>query len=206
MVFRAWLGKVTRSWRPQPIMTRPGVEPAGAPCCSCMLLKSLFLCGLKCPIPWVTVEHFGAGARRVWFEFSGPEQNEHANPGWDERRLDSCAGWGERATLMGFTDLRELVWGSTRRRRMVLNLFVPDLVWRSRAGGPGLEPVRRAERPDTWLDTVYRDEFVVTQINDGAGATVRSGTSAEHRMTGCCPPRASTGCPTPGSPRPSLAG
>jgi len=60
-------------------------------------------------------------------------------------------------------------------RAVPRHLFVPDLVWRSRAGGHGLEPVRRADRPDTWWDTVYRDEFVVTQINDGrfvAGARV----------------------------------
>ncbi len=55
-------------------------------------------------------------------------------------------------------------------RAVPRHLFVPDLVWRSREGGHGLEPVRRADRPDTWLDTVYRDEFVVTQINDGAAS------------------------------------
>ncbi|MGH3770344.1 MAG: methyltransferase domain-containing protein [Pseudonocardiaceae bacterium] len=48
------------------------------------------------------------------------------------------------------------------------HLFVPDLVWRDREDGSGPRPVRRAEQPDTWLQMVYRDEPVITQINDGA--------------------------------------
>jgi protein-L-isoaspartate(D-aspartate) O-methyltransferase len=48
------------------------------------------------------------------------------------------------------------------------HLFVPDLVWRGREDGSGPQPVRRAEQPDTWLQMVYRDEPVITQINDGA--------------------------------------
>jgi protein-L-isoaspartate(D-aspartate) O-methyltransferase len=52
-------------------------------------------------------------------------------------------------------------------RAVPRHLFVPDLVWRSREGGHGLEPVSRTDRPDTWLDAAYRDEFMVTQINDG---------------------------------------
>lgn len=81
----------------------------------------------------------------MWFEFSGPEQDAHANPAWDERRLDGCAGWGERATLMGFTDPRELVWGSTRRRRMVLKgtgrclmRLISRSCWQSPRGEPGM--------------------------------------------------------------------
>ena len=48
------------------------------------------------------------------------------------------------------------------------HLFVPDLVWREGEDGCGLQEVRRAEQPDTWLAMVYRDEPVITQINDGA--------------------------------------
>ncbi|MGH3771385.1 MAG: rRNA adenine N-6-methyltransferase family protein [Pseudonocardiaceae bacterium] len=48
------------------------------------------------------------------------------------------------------------------------HLFVPDLVWRNREGGHDLEPVRRPDQPDRWLELVYRDEPLVTQINDGA--------------------------------------
>lgn len=48
------------------------------------------------------------------------------------------------------------------------HLFVPDLVWREGADGCGPRPVRRAEQADTWLRMVYRDEPVITQINDGA--------------------------------------
>ena len=51
------------------------------------------------------------------------------------------------------------------------HLFVPDLVWRDREGGSGPQSVRRAEQPDTWLRMVYRDEPVITQINDGAPST-----------------------------------
>jgi protein-L-isoaspartate(D-aspartate) O-methyltransferase len=47
------------------------------------------------------------------------------------------------------------------------HLFVPDLVWREGEDGSGPQPLRRAEQPDTWLQTVYRDEPVITQINDG---------------------------------------
>ncbi len=39
---------------------------------------ALLLCGGKGPVPGVTVEHCAAGARRVWFEFSWPEQDVHA--------------------------------------------------------------------------------------------------------------------------------
>jgi protein-L-isoaspartate(D-aspartate) O-methyltransferase len=62
------------------------------------------------------------------------------------------------------------------------HLFVPDLVWRDREDGSGPQPVRRAEQPDMWLQTVYRDEPVITQINDGAPPTVS--------------PDSSAGCPT----------
>lgn len=49
------------------------------------------------------------------------------------------------------------------------HLFVPDLIWHGDEDGDGLDhPVRRSEQPDTWLELVYRDEPVVTQINDEA--------------------------------------
>ncbi len=48
------------------------------------------------------------------------------------------------------------------------HLFVPDLVWHAGEDSCGPQPVRRAEHPDTWLQMVYRDEPVITQINDGA--------------------------------------
>jgi protein-L-isoaspartate(D-aspartate) O-methyltransferase len=64
------------------------------------------------------------------------------------------------------------------------HLFVPDLVWRDREDGRGPQPVRRAEQPDTWLQAVYRDEPVITQINDGAPPSVPTGspdsTAAPH--------------------------
>ncbi|MFJ3900116.1 methyltransferase domain-containing protein [Streptomyces sp. NPDC090025] len=41
--------------------------------------------------------------------------------------------------------------------------FVPDRVYL----GDGLEPCDRGEAPDTWLRSVYADDPVVTQINDG---------------------------------------
>ncbi len=48
------------------------------------------------------------------------------------------------------------------------HLFVPDLVWREGEQDCAPHPIRRAEQPDTWLEMVYRDEPVITQINDGA--------------------------------------
>lgn len=51
------------------------------------------------------------------------------------------------------------------------HLFVPDLVWRGGEDGCGPKPVRRAEQPNTWLQMVYRDEPVITQINGGAPPT-----------------------------------
>jgi methyltransferase of ATP-grasp peptide maturase system len=46
------------------------------------------------------------------------------------------------------------------------HLFVPDVVW----DGPGrtLTARRRDEDPEAWLATVYSDEPVVTQVDDGA--------------------------------------
>jgi protein-L-isoaspartate(D-aspartate) O-methyltransferase len=48
------------------------------------------------------------------------------------------------------------------------HVFVPDLVWCGGEDGCGPHPLRRAEQPQEWLEMVYRDEPVITQINDGA--------------------------------------
>lgn len=64
-------------------------------------------------------------------------------------------------------------WRATFRA-VPRHLFVPDLVWRHRAQRRGLEPIRRSDQPREWLESVYSDQFLVTQINDGAtpcGAT-----------------------------------
>lgn len=50
------------------------------------------------------------------------------------------------------------------------HLFVPDLVWCEDHNGQGPYPLRRADQPDAWLQMVYRDEPVITQINDGGPA------------------------------------
>ena len=55
------------------------------------------------------------------------------------------------------------------------HLFVPDLVWCDREDGRGPHPLRRAEQPEEWLQTVYRDEPIITQINDGAPPSVPTG-------------------------------
>lgn len=57
------------------------------------------------------------------------------------------------------------------------HLFVPDLVWREGEDGSGPQPLRRAEQPDTWLQMVYRDDPIITQINDGAPPSVPSGSA-----------------------------
>jgi protein-L-isoaspartate(D-aspartate) O-methyltransferase len=53
------------------------------------------------------------------------------------------------------------------------HLFVPDLVWHEGEDGCGPQPVRRAEQSEVWLEMVYRDEPVITQINDGDSTTAR---------------------------------
>ncbi len=57
------------------------------------------------------------------------------------------------------------------------HLFVPDLVWREGEDGSGPQPLRRAEQPDTGLQMVYRDDPIITQINDGAPPSVPSGSA-----------------------------
>ncbi|MBO0877489.1 MAG: methyltransferase domain-containing protein [Pseudonocardia sp.] len=58
-------------------------------------------------------------------------------------------------------------WRATFRA-VPRHLFVPDLVWRHHADRRGLEPIRRSDQPEEWLESVYMDQFLITQINDGA--------------------------------------
>ena len=53
-------------------------------------------------------------------------------------------------------------------RAVPRHLFVPDLVWRHRTQHRDPEPIHRAEQPEAWPRAVYRDEFLLTQLNDGA--------------------------------------
>jgi len=51
--------------------------------------------------------------------------------------------------------------------------FIPDIVWLSdpdRTDGADLVPLRRADDPPAWLDLVYRNTHVVTQVDDGRPA------------------------------------
>jgi protein-L-isoaspartate(D-aspartate) O-methyltransferase len=66
-------------------------------------------------------------------------------------------------------------WRATFRA-VPRHLFVPDLVWRHRAEHHDLQPIHRAEQPAAWWESVYQDNFLVTQINDGAvpAGTARS--------------------------------
>jgi protein-L-isoaspartate(D-aspartate) O-methyltransferase len=47
------------------------------------------------------------------------------------------------------------------------HLFVPGVIWDVADGG-ALSPRRRDEDPAAWLTTVYADEAIVTQVDDGA--------------------------------------
>jgi len=55
------------------------------------------------------------------------------------------------------------------------HLFVPECVWRSDAQGRRLEPIHRGEQPAAWWELVYRNEAVITQVNDGTVPTVSDG-------------------------------
>ncbi|SEG93455.1 protein-L-isoaspartate(D-aspartate) O-methyltransferase [Thermomonospora echinospora] len=46
--------------------------------------------------------------------------------------------------------------------------FVPDTVWTEETGR--LVPVRRADEPERWLELCYRNDFVITQVDDGRPA------------------------------------
>jgi protein-L-isoaspartate O-methyltransferase len=64
------------------------------------------------------------------------------------------------------------------------HLFIPDTVWQvSDADGGRLMPLQRDDAPDTWLELAYRNEPVLTQVDDGhppvaGGWEVTSSTSA----------------------------
>lgn len=45
--------------------------------------------------------------------------------------------------------------------------FIPDVVWDERSDGPGWVPLSRHEQPEQWWDLVYRDGYIVTQVDDG---------------------------------------
>lgn len=44
--------------------------------------------------------------------------------------------------------------------------FIPDIVWIEHDGA-GWVPLSRHDQPETWRDVVYRDGYVVTQVDDG---------------------------------------
>lgn len=72
-------------------------------------------------------------------------------------------------------------------RSVPRHLFVPDTVWRRDPeidGMADLVPLTRTDEPETWLDLAYRDDSVITQVDDGeptgpagAGRTISSSTS-----------------------------
>lgn len=72
------------------------------------------------------------------------------------------------------------------------HLFVPDLVWRDREDGSGPQPLRRAEQPEAWLQMVYQDEPIITQLNDGAPPAV----SPDPAAARCTVYTSSTSMPT----------
>ncbi|MFE0023891.1 methyltransferase domain-containing protein [Amycolatopsis sp. NPDC059021] len=46
--------------------------------------------------------------------------------------------------------------------------FIPATIWRYDPGSRGFVPLRRSEDPAGWFEAVHRNEFVITQVNDGA--------------------------------------
>lgn len=44
--------------------------------------------------------------------------------------------------------------------------FIPETIWRD--SGQALVPLRRADNPDDWLALAYGEDFVITQVDDGA--------------------------------------
>ena len=61
--------------------------------------------------------------------------------------------------------------------------FIPEVIWRD--SGQALVPLRRADDPDGWLALAYGEDFVITQVDDGAplgtGLTGRAITSSASR-------------------------
>jgi protein-L-isoaspartate(D-aspartate) O-methyltransferase len=64
-----------------------------------------------------------------------------------------------------------LQWRPSFERRVPRHVFIPDTIWvhdpDTPAGGPDMAPRRRADDPDGWLQAVYANEAVVTQVDDG---------------------------------------
>ncbi|WP_020667020.1 methyltransferase domain-containing protein [Amycolatopsis nigrescens] len=48
--------------------------------------------------------------------------------------------------------------------------FIPETIWRPKPDGRGYLPVRRDEDPVAWREPIHRDEFIVTQVDDGVPA------------------------------------
>lgn len=44
--------------------------------------------------------------------------------------------------------------------------FIPETIWRN--NGNALVPLRRADDPAGWLELAYGEDFVITQVDDGA--------------------------------------
>lgn len=65
--------------------------------------------------------------------------------------------------------------------------FVPDTVYRHERGHPGrdLVPVHRHDDADGWLDLVYTDDAVITQVDDGHPAA--DGTGYESSSSSSAP-------------------
>lgn len=68
--------------------------------------------------------------------------------------------------------------------------FIPDTAWRRSAdvrGMSDLVPLTRAVDPEGWMDLVYRDDSVITQVDDGhpvgPGGTGRAISSSASRPT-----------------------
>jgi protein-L-isoaspartate O-methyltransferase len=65
--------------------------------------------------------------------------------------------------------------------------FVPDRVWRKNPAGRGWLQLHRALEPEVWAELVARDDFVVTQVDDGrpelAGGIGRAVTSSTSMPT-----------------------
>jgi hypothetical protein len=85
--------------------------------------------------------------------------------------------------------------------------FVPRIVWRRNPYGRGWLAVDRVEDPRQWAEMVDRDDFVVTQVDDGqpclpggVGRAVTSSTSMPSTTGGnntTAPSTPSSGSPSP---------
>jgi protein-L-isoaspartate O-methyltransferase len=73
------------------------------------------------------------------------------------------------------------------------HMFIPDTVYRldRERSGNDLVPLRRAHRPNEWLELVYTDAPIDTQVDDGHPDTARAsaGKSPRHRRNRLWSPR-----------------